>query len=139
LAADGRGGSLLRDVPPVGSSRLSHRVHLFALLGVTIEIAKQCSGIRSSLALVIASLLAGYLLLRSPWRKAALALATLPLLVVKNGIRIVSLSLLSIYVDPTFLTGRLHQEGGVVFFLLALVMMAPVLLFLQRSEQPTSQ
>ena len=68
-----------------------------------------------------------------------MALATLPLLVVKNGIRIVSLSLLSIYVDPTFLTGRLHQEGGVVFFLLALVMMAPVLLFLQRSEQPTSQ
>ena len=111
----------------------------FALPGVTIEVAKQCSGIRSSLALLITSLLAGHIFLRSPWRIAALTLAALPLLVVKNGIRIVSLSLLSIYVDPGFLTGSLHHDGGVVFFLLALVLLAPVLLFLQRSEQEVTK
>jgi len=74
---------------------------IFSLPGVTIEIAQECSGIRSSLALVIMGLLAGHLFLRSPWTKAALALAVLPLAIVKNGIRIVTLSLLSIYVDPS--------------------------------------
>ncbi len=108
---------------------------IFALPGVTIEVAKECSGIRSSLALLITSLLAGYLFLRSGWTKAVLTLATLPLLVVKNGIRIVTLSLLSVYVDPRFLSGSLHRDGGIVFFLLAVVILAPVLRLLQKSER----
>src|SRR5947207_1423231 len=78
---------------------------IFLLPGVTIEVSKECSGIRSSLALLIMSLLAGHLFLRSVRTKAVLILATLPLIVLKNGVRIVTLSLLSIYVDPRFLTG----------------------------------
>jgi exosortase len=108
---------------------------VFALPGVTIEVAKECSGIRSSLALVITSLLAGHLFLRSAWTKTALSLATFPLLIVKNGFRIVTLSLLSIYVDPCVLTGSLHHQGGIVFFLLALAFLAPVLWLLQKSER----
>ena len=61
-------------------------------------------------------------------------LAVFPLAMLKNGIRIVSLSLFATYVDPGFLTGRLHHEGGIVFFLLTLAMMAPLLLFLRNSE-----
>ena len=108
---------------------------IFSLPGVTIEVAKECSGIRSSLVLLIMSLLAGHLFLRSAWTKTVLTLATLPLLIVKNGIRIVTLTLLSIYVDPRFLTGQLHHQGGVLFFLLALAILAPVLWLLQKSER----
>ena len=57
-----------------------------------------------------------------------------PLTILKNGIRIVTLSLLAIHVDPGFLTGQLHHDGGVLFFLLTLAMMAPVLAWLRRSE-----
>src|SRR2546427_10856634 len=108
---------------------------VFSLPGVTIEVAKECSGIRSSLVLLITSLLAGHLYLQSAWTKTLLTLATLPLLAVKNGIRIVTLTLLSIYVDPRFLTGQLHHQGGVLFFLLALAILAPVLWLLQKSER----
>jgi exosortase len=108
---------------------------VFALPGVTIEIAEECSGIRSSLALFITSLLAGHLLLRSPWGKAMLILAALPLLVLKNGIRIVTLSLLAIYVDPSFLAGPVHRQGGVLFLLLVLAILAPVLLAIRRLER----
>jgi exosortase len=108
---------------------------IFSLPGVTIEVAKECSGIRSSLALLIMSLLAGHLFLRPAWKKAILILTTLPLLIVKNGIRIVTLTLLSIYVDPRFLTGSLHHQGGILFFLLALLLLAPVLRWLQKSGQ----
>jgi exosortase len=108
---------------------------IFSLPGVTIEIAKECSGIRSSLVLLITSFIAGHLYLQSAWTKTLLSLATLPLVIVKNGIRIVTLTLLSVYVDPSFLTGDLHRKGGVVFFLLALVILAPVLWLLQRTER----
>jgi exosortase len=108
---------------------------VFALPGVTIEVAQECSGIRSSLALLITSLLAGHFVLRSPWAKAALVLATIPLLVVKNGIRIVTLSLLSIHVDSSYLSGNLHQRGGIVFFALSLALLMPILVLLQKSER----
>ena len=108
----------------------------FSLPGLTVEVSQECSGIRSSVALMITSLLAGHLFLRSAWKKAVLTLATLPLLIVKNGIRIVTLTLLSIYVDPSFLTGRLHHQGGILFFLLALVLLVPMMLWLQSSEGP---
>jgi exosortase len=108
---------------------------IFSLPGITIEIAKECSGIRSSLVMLITSLLAGHLYLQSAWTKTLLSLVTLPLVIVKNGIRIVTLTLLAVYVDPSFLAGDLHRRGGVVFFLLALVILAPVLWLLQRSER----
>jgi exosortase len=102
--------------------------------GVTIEVATECSGIRSSVALFITCLLAAHLFLRTPWKQLLFVLLAFPLALIKNGIRIVTLTLLSIYVDPSFLTGSLHHKGGFAFFLLALALLAPVLLFLEKSE-----
>jgi exosortase len=102
--------------------------------GVTIEVAQECSGIRSSLVLLGVSLVASHWFLRSAWTKAILILVTVPLAIAKNGMRIVTLSLLSVYVDPGFLTGRLHHQGGIVFFSVALVLLVSMLLVLKRSE-----
>jgi exosortase len=103
--------------------------------GVTIEVAKECSGIRSSMALLITCLIAAHLFLRTLWKKTLFVLLALPLALIKNGIRIVTLTLLSVYVDPSFLTGNLHHKGGFVFFLIALAILAPVLLLLEKSER----
>src|SRR5437016_3920488 len=46
----------------------------FQLPGFNLEVAPECSGIRSTLSLFITSLAASYLLLRSPWRRAVLVL-----------------------------------------------------------------
>jgi exosortase len=109
---------------------------VFTLPGITIEVARECSGIRSSMALLIMSLLAGHFSLKSAWTKTALLVITLPLLVVKNGIRIVTLTLLAVYVDPGFLSGSLHRDGGVLFFLLALAILGGAVRLLQRAERP---
>jgi exosortase/archaeosortase family protein len=61
-------------------------------------------------------------------------LVILPIVVIKNAIRIVALSLLAMHVDPSFLTGQLHHEGGFVFFVLALGLLAPLFVMLKRSE-----
>jgi exosortase len=108
---------------------------LLSVPGVTIEVAKECSSIRSSIALLITCLLAAHLYLRTAWRMALFVAFALFISVLKNGIRIATLTLLSVYVDPSFLTGRLHHEGGFVFFLIALAILFPVLLWLQKSER----
>ncbi len=109
---------------------------LLTVPGVTVEVAKECSSIRSSVALFITCLLAAHLYLRTGWKKFVLVLLSFPLAIVKNGIRIATLTLLSIHVNPSFLTGNLHHRGGFVFFLMALVILWPVFLWLEKSEKP---
>ena len=109
---------------------------VLAVPGVTIEVAQECSSIRSSMALFITCLLAAHLYLRTRWKMLLFVLLSLPISVVKNGIRIATLTLLSIYVDPGFLTGRLHREGGFVFFSIALLILCPVFLWLEKSDKP---
>jgi len=106
----------------------------FLLPGVEIQIAEECSGIRSSLALFITSILAGYVFLQSKWRRVCFSLFTVPVVVFKNAVRIVTISCLGIYVDPAFLYGKLHRYGGLPFSLVSLAILLPFLLALQRSE-----
>jgi exosortase len=107
----------------------------FSLPGVTIEVAKECSGIRSSLSMFISSMLAGYLFLRSGWSRVLFALLTIPIVIFKNAVRIVTISWLGVYVDPGFLHGRLHHYGGLPFSLVALALLVPILLLLVRTER----
>jgi len=114
---------------------VSRHGFLLSVPGVTIEVAKECSSIRSSIALFITCLLAAHLYLRTAWKKFVFVVLGLLLSVVKNGIRITTLTLLSVYVDPGFLSGRLHRQGGFVFFLLALLILLPVLLWMEKSDK----
>jgi exosortase len=114
---------------------VSRQGFLLSVPGVTIEVAKECSSIRSSMALFITCLLAAHLYLRTGWKMFLFVLLSLPVSVIKNGIRIATLTLLSIYVDPSFLAGRLHREGGFVFFFMALLILFPVFLWLEKSDK----
>jgi exosortase len=107
---------------------------VFHLARVNIEVARECSGIRSSLALIILAILVAHFCLRTFWRQALLVFVGLFVMILKNAIRIVTLTLMASYVDPGFLYGNLHREGGVVFFLIGLALMAPVLWWLERGE-----
>ena len=108
---------------------------LFQLVGVSVEVAKECSGIRSSIALFITSILAGRFFLGSWWKKIIFALSIFPITIIKNGFRIITLSLLGAYVDIKFLTDSfLHKNGGILFFMLGLILLYPVLWILRKSE-----
>jgi exosortase len=113
---------------------------VFHLPGISVEVAEVCSGIRSSLALFITSVLAGHFFLDKFWKKAVLAVFVFPVTVFKNGIRIITLSLLGAYVDHKFLTGSfLHQSGGFVFFIPALALLGLALWALRRNSRKTEQ
>jgi exosortase len=107
----------------------------FTLPDIQIEVAKECSGIHSTLALFIVALIAGHLTLKSPWKKVLLILFVLPVVCISNGFRIAGLTLLSVYVDPRFMYSNLHREGGIGFFLLALLLLFAVLHLLRRAKR----
>lgn len=108
---------------------------LLHIPGLTVEVARECSSIRSSSMLIVTTMVLAQLLLRSPWRKALIILVAIPLSVARNGLRIFTIAMLTTRVDPGFLTGRLHREGGIIFFLIALVVTFLLLWILRRAEE----
>lgn len=111
----------------------------FTVPGVIIEVARECSGIRSTNALLIVTLLLAHFTLRSPWRQLIFVLFTVPFAIAKNAIRIASLTWLALYIDRDFLTGQLHHSGGLVFAGLSLGLLVPILLVLERGERGHSK
>lgn len=107
---------------------------LLTIPGVTVEVAKECSGINSSIALLIITLLVAHETLNTTWRRVLLVTMIIPLSIVKNAIRIVTLTMLATRVDPSFLSGRLHQEGGFVFFLITLALGYPIWKLLRKGD-----
>jgi len=103
---------------------------------VDIEVAPECSGIRSTMMLVLTTLVLGRLFLRTARSQCLLFLSVVLIAVIKNALRIFTLSMLAMYVDPTWLEGEFHHRyGGSVFFALAILMIMGVLRLLRRSEQ----
>jgi len=112
---------------------------MLTIPGLSLEVAQECSSLRSSLMLIVTSMVLAHLFLRSFWRKAAVVLVAIPLSIFKNGIRIFTISMLGIHVDPGFLHGNFHRHGGIVFYLLALFVLLLLLWILNRTQGASSE
>jgi exosortase C (VPDSG-CTERM-specific) len=108
---------------------------VFQLPGITIQIAPECSGIHSSLVLFVTSLLAGYLFLRTPWKRAVFILAVIPLSILRNGFRVFTIGELCVHIGPHMINSPIHRKGGPLFFALSLLPLFLLLVVLQRSER----
>ena len=108
---------------------------LLALPGVDIEVAPQCSGMRSSMALVIAGAIISRVLLRTGWARIFVILCVGPIAIFRNAVRIVCISLLGVYVDRGFFFGHLHHYGGIPFSLVGFAIVIPLVWVLRRWEQ----
>jgi exosortase C (VPDSG-CTERM-specific) len=113
---------------------------IFQLPNITIEVAQECSGIRSSWVLFMTSILAGNLFLKTPWRRFALIAFVIPLGVLRNAFRILVIGLLCVNVGPQMIHSLIHRRGGPLFFALSLIPLLLALWCLRkgdvRSRQP---
>jgi exosortase len=107
---------------------------LLTIPGLTLQVAHECSSIRSSSMLLVTTMVLAQLLLRTPWRKALVIGLAVPLSVAKNGLRIFTIAMLGTRVDPAYLTGRLHHEGGIVFFAIILLVIFALFWVLRKGE-----
>jgi exosortase len=118
----------------IGGIPVSQDGLMLSIPGLTVEVAKECSSIRSSLMLLVTTMVLAHLLLRSNWRQMFVIALAVPLSVAKNGLRIFTISMLATRVDPSFLNGRLHREGGVVFFAIAVGIIFLFMAILKRKD-----
>ena len=88
-----------------------------------IDVAEPCSGLRSLFALT--ALTAGYSYFTQPtWlRRAALFALAVPIAIMGNVMRIVSIALVGITCSAEFATGFYHDYSGYVVFLVAIALM----------------
>jgi exosortase len=65
-----------------------------------LEVAPECSGIRSSIVVLVVSLILASLYLRVSWHRFLLVVAVVAAVILNNSLRIVPLALLAVYLAP---------------------------------------
>ena len=112
---------------------------IFQLPNITIEVAQECSGIRSSWVLFMTSILAANLFLKTRWRRFALVAFVIPLAMLRNGFRILVIGLLCVNMGPQMIHSLIHRRGGPLFFMLSLIPFFLVLWWLRKGDARTRQ
>jgi len=107
----------------------------FALPGINLQVAPECSGIRSSVALFITSCVASYLFLRSAVTRLLLVAVVLPLAILRNGFRVFVIGELCVHIRPEMIDSYIHHHGGPIFFALSLVPFSALLWLLVRWDR----
>jgi exosortase len=127
-------GNVLHALFSLTGTPLIRHGSTFELPGVGIVIAQECSSINLVWALFITGLLVGHFFLRSFPAKACLSLLTVPIAIFTNAVRILTIWFLAAHVNPDFLYGHLHRNGGILFSLISLVMLLLSLSMLRKLE-----
>jgi exosortase len=97
--------------------------NIINLPAMPLEVVEACSGIRSLLSLATLAIIYGYLTETRTWVRVALALASIPIAVASNSLRIVGTGLLVQYWDPEKAQGFFHIFSGWLVFLVSLAML----------------
>ena len=87
---------------------------------MALEVAEACSGIRSLMSLATLAVIYGYLMETRLWVRVVLAVASIPIAVVANSLRIVGTGLLVQYWDPEKAEGFFHAFSGWLIFVVSL-------------------
>ena len=97
--------------------------NVIVLPAMALEVADACSGIRSLMSLTTLAVIYGYLTERSILLRIVLALASLPIAVAANSLRVVVTGLLVQYWDPDKAQGFFHEFQGWLMFVASLAML----------------
>ena len=97
--------------------------NIIVLPNTTLEVAEACSGIRSLVSLLTLGILYGYFADSRMWVRTAIALVTIPIAIVSNGLRVAGTGVAARYYGPEAATGFLHTFSGWMVFLFAFGLM----------------
>jgi exosortase C (VPDSG-CTERM-specific) len=121
-----------------GATYFRHELY-FELPGIKLLIARECSGIHSTLGLFITSLLAGHLFLSSTWKRAVLTLVVYPIAILRNGLRVFVIGELCVRYGAHMIDSFIHQQGGPIFFTISLIPFFLILWLLTKGRNTHNQ
>jgi exosortase len=94
--------------------------NVLELASQKLNVVEACSGIRSLLSLTFLSLVYGYFFESKNWIRVILFLATIPIAIFANGLRVTITGILS-EVNKEYAEGVFHMMEGWVIFMVALL------------------
>jgi exosortase len=97
--------------------------NIIHLPSMAMEVAEACSGIRSLMSLITLAIIYGYLMEKRLWLRWLLAVASVPIAVVANSVRIIGTGLLVQYWDPDKAEGYFHASWGWIIFVVSLLLL----------------
>jgi exosortase len=109
--------------------------NIISLPSISLEVAQACSGIRSILSLVTLAIVYGYLTEYRVSTRFVLALASIPIAVGANCLRIVGTGMLAQYWDPSKAEGFFHAFSGWLIFIASLSALAIVQQLLRVTQR----
>jgi exosortase len=107
--------------------------NLLTLSNIVLEVARECSGIRSTIALVTIGLVFGYVPESRSWSRLLVAALTVPVVILTNSIRVAATAVSTHYYGPAAATGFVHDLYGWIAFAAAFAIMFLLHRFLFRS------
>jgi exosortase len=100
--------------------------NVILLSQTTLEVTEACSGIRSLLSLFALAVLYGYFATPKNSQRIVIALSSIPIAIVANGLRIAGTGIAAQYVGPGAATGFFHTFSGWTVFMTSFVMLLAV-------------
>ena len=100
--------------------------NVIILANTTLEVAEACSGIRSLMSLLALAIVYGYFMDPRPRFRILLAIATVPIAIVSNGVRVAGSGLAAHYYGPDAARGFLHESTGMIVFAVAFAILVIV-------------
>jgi exosortase len=101
--------------------------NVIILANTTLEVAEACSGIRSLVSLLTLGIVYGYFTDPRGWVRVTVTLATVPIAIVANGLRVAGTGVAAHYYGGQVATGFLHTFSGWAVFLLAFTFLIAVM------------
>jgi exosortase len=97
--------------------------NVMMLAHTTLEVAEACSGIRSLVSLLTLGVVYGYFMDSRLWVRWALTLATVPIAVVTNGLRVAGTGVAAHYYGTEAAEGFMHSFSGWLVFVAAFALL----------------
>jgi exosortase len=100
---------------------------------ISLRIAQECSGFGSFIALFGVGVVVAKIYLRRPWSRITLLISVLPVAILKNVLRIVTLSEIAVHLGEATFDGLFHKLVG--FSVFSIVLLAVIVAVLRRLER----
>jgi exosortase len=111
--------------------------NIIALSQATLEVTEACSGIRSLVSLLALAAIYGYFTDSRTGPRLLIALLSIPIAIIANGLRIAGTGIAAQYLGPSVATGFFHAFSGWTVFVTALALLMFVSSTLKAIPWPT--
>jgi exosortase len=105
--------------------------NVIVLANTSLEVAEACSGIRSLISLLTLGIVYGYFTDRRTSVRTAIALSTIPVAIVANGLRVAGTGIAAHYYGAAAAEGFFHEFAGWMVFVVAFLMLFLIMQMLQ--------